>query len=1082
MTRIVSVELRNIKSYATPGFPIQFRPGVNLIWGENGSGKTTILEAIGFALFGALDLDLKQFRRKGENEGEVILTLEGADERFYQIIRKVKAAASLEIKDFETQRKISATKVDAEKWLSQVVGAEFGGFGKTLFENVLGVSQGRMIESFMLSAGGRKDIFEPILKIEGYEQTWDYLGDARSELVRRIADAKMKTARLEGQLSTLPDLQGELQKLLDQVQEDEKAYQDICGRLVGQEKTFAEMDARKKSLDQLDGKVSLASNEVESGKRDVQNAKKLQDESAEAARVLETCRNGYQSYQKAQEELSDLEIQRKERDQLNQKLQAVERRQAEISAKLSEIDRQLAEVSHAEQKIVDLEPLAQRQKQLEALIQQKQQEVDQRQKALEEQGKWITKRGQLESQLDETRQALERRQALENGLREKQEMLAQLLPVIEVLSREANNLRKTLDQANQALHQLEMDAQALEYLKKQLTEKTGLLEGHQQKLRKIEDDLSKRTALQESIDKLTQALEIEQARLATAQNDQKNAVQQIAELEERRTLLQQVEKAECPVCKKPLEAHEAAEIEAEFAAEISALEQKQRDAKDEEKEADRAIKQCKKSLKDLAEQRDKLPTSDSKAQIEIEISKTETAIRDLQLQIDAFKDLPDKVTSQTQSVQNIEQQLTALESDQKERAAEQDQRNQEIAAQNRELAKLPQPAEAQRLEAAIEECNREARQQEELAQLLDTAPAELLKTQSDLRQIGNPVEEQAQQRGIAQQRPALEQTQGGLQASLNQEKTKYVSLIEQLKVFTGLDQQLKDMISRRDQNQPDYVRYLANQNAAAALEERQAELYRLSAAQKTMENRLADLTKQREAAKAKFDETQYQSLYEAIRSSYQQKTALETRLDIQKKDADNKQRLLENLLHTQEEFHAAEKEVNRLEKLAQVLHFVRESIRKAGPQIARRRVQAVSYSANRIFRQILLSTNRDGGADGSSDPGTLNWDNTYEVTVRRSGDDLVFKQLSGGEKMAAAIAIRIALLSLMTSNLRLLFLDEPTANMDDARRNQLAEQIAHLEGLNQLFVITHDDAFERAAHHVLLVFKHNDISMVENKS
>jgi len=842
------------------------------------------------------------------------------------------------------------------------------------------------------------------------------------------------------------------------------------------------MDARKKSLDQLDGKVSLASNEVESGKRDVQNAKKLQDESAEAARVLETCRNGYQSYQKAQEELSDLEIQRKERDQLNQKLQAVERRQAEISAKLSEIDRQLAEVSHAEQKIVDLEPLAQRQKQLEALIQQKQQEVDQRQKALEEQGKWITKRGQLESQLDETRQALERRQALENGLREKQEMLAQLLPVIEVLSREANNLRKTLDQANQALHQLEMDAQALEYLKKQLTEKTGLLEGHQQKLRKIEDDLSKRTALQESIDKLTQALEIEQARLATAQNDQKNAVQQIAELEERRTLLQQVEKAECPVCKKPLEAHEAAEIEAEFAAEISALEQKQRDAKDEEKEADRAIKQCKKSLKDLAEQRDKLPTSDSKAQIEIEISKAETAIRDLQLQIGAFKDLPDKVASQTQSVQNIEQQLAALESDQKERAAEQDQRNQEIAAQNRELAKLPQPAEAQRLEAAIEECNREARQQEELAQLLEKAPAELLKTQSDLRQIGNPVEEQAQQRGIAQQRPALEQTQGGLQASLNQEKTKYVSLIEQLKVFTGLDQQLKDMISRRDQNQPDYVRYLANQNGAAALEERQSELYRLSAAQKTMENRLADLTKQREAAKAKFDETQYQSLYEAIRSSYQQKTALETRLDIQKKDADNKQRLLENLLHTQEEFHAAEKEVNRLEKLAQVLHFVRESIRKAGPQIARRRVQAVSYSANRIFRQILLSTNRDGGADGSSDPGTLNWDNTYEVTVRRSGDDLVFKQLSGGEKMAAAIAIRIALLSLMTSNLRLLFLDEPTANMDDARRNQLAEQIAHLEGLNQLFVITHDDAFERAAHHVLQVVKHNDISKVENKS
>ena len=76
----------------------------------------------------------------------------------------------------------------------------------------------------------------------------------------------------------------------------------------------------------------------------------------------------------------------------------------------------------------------------------------------------------------------------------------------------------------------------------------------------------------------------------------------------------------------------------------------------------------------------------------------------------------------------------------------------------------------------------------------------------------------------------------------------------------------------------------------------------------------------------------------------------------------------------------------------------------------------------------------------------------------------------------------MALLSQMTSNLRILFLDEPTANMDDARRNQLAEQITHMDGLNQLFVITHDDAFERAAHHVLQVFKHDDVSMVETKS
>jgi len=44
-----SVELRNIKSYRSE--TIDFSEGINGICGENGHGKTTILEAIGYALF-----------------------------------------------------------------------------------------------------------------------------------------------------------------------------------------------------------------------------------------------------------------------------------------------------------------------------------------------------------------------------------------------------------------------------------------------------------------------------------------------------------------------------------------------------------------------------------------------------------------------------------------------------------------------------------------------------------------------------------------------------------------------------------------------------------------------------------------------------------------------------------------------------------------------------------------------------------------------------------------------------------------------------------------------------------------------
>jgi exonuclease SbcC len=61
--------------------------------------------------------------------------------------------------------------------------------------------------------------------------------------------------------------------------------------------------------------------------------------------------------------------------------------------------------------------------------------------------------------------------------------------------------------------------------------------------------------------------------------------------------------------------------------------------------------------------------------------------------------------------------------------------------------------------------------------------------------------------------------------------------------------------------------------------------------------------------------------------------------------------------------------------------------------------------------------------------------------------------------MAAALAVRLALLKEL-SDLRIAFFDEPTTNMDEERRRNLAQQIGRVKDFDQLFVISHDDAFE----------------------
>jgi len=108
---------------------------------------------------------------------------------------------------------------------------------------------------------------------------------------------------------------------------------------------------------------------------------------------------------------------------------------------------------------------------------------------------------------------------------------------------------------------------------------------------------------------------------------------------------------------------------------------------------------------------------------------------------------------------------------------------------------------------------------------------------------------------------------------------------------------------------------------------------------------------------------------------------------------------------------------------------------------------------------------------------TLGWDTSYEISIAHEGNTRSFKQLSGGEQMAAALAVRLALLKEMSA-VDVAFFDEPTGNLDAQRRELLAEQLLRIKGFSQLFVISHDDTFERAAESMIRVEKENGTSRV----
>jgi exonuclease SbcC len=208
----------------------------------------------------------------------------------------------------------------------------------------------------------------------------------------------------------------------------------------------------------------------------------------------------------------------------------------------------------------------------------------------------------------------------------------------------------------------------------------------------------------------------------------------------------------------------------------------------------------------------------------------------------------------------------------------------------------------------------------------------------------------------------------------------------------------------------------------------------------------------------------YASLVERQGVLSREQAALNERLRLQREQWAQAQAEVARLEKVQGSLVAACAERDELQEVCALLEYLRRVLRDAGPQITQALVEVISLQAARTYSDIM--------ADHSA---RLHWTDDYEILLSSGGRERTFKQLSGGEQMAAALAVRLALLR-EVSNIDLAFFDEPTANLDEARRDNLAEQIMNVKGFSQLFVISHDDTFERDTDNVVRVVKENGIS------
>ncbi|MEO7660004.1 MAG: hypothetical protein ABIV48_10355 [Pyrinomonadaceae bacterium] len=280
---------------------------------------------------------------------------------------------------------------------------------------------------------------------------------------------------------------------------------------------------------------------------------------------------------------------------------------------------------------------------------------------------------------------------------------------------------------------------------------------------------------------------------------------------------------------------------------------------------------------------------------------------------------------------------------------------------------------------------------------------------------------------------------------------------DQLVEFKTFDEQWTRFIQERDATIGEHRIFIANEAEATAFETRKSELEDRKSRILEVSSEIESAEKALSAAGGDYDADRHKAERTELLITERRLAEIRATSDAVKKREEQLAADLEHFEKLRENLGQEFKEKERLESVSEATAFIRDTLKEAAPRVARNYVYHVSVEANQMFREITGNAER-----------TLKWAEYYSIVLEDEGFERPFQSLSGGEQMAAALSVRLALLKQLT-DIRIAFFDEPTTNMDAERRENLAQQISRITHFDQLFVISHDETFDSYVDQVLAI-------------
>jgi exonuclease SbcC len=344
---------------------------------------------------------------------------------------------------------------------------------------------------------------------------------------------------------------------------------------------------------------------------------------------------------------------------------------------------------------------------------------------------------------------------------------------------------------------------------------------------------------------------------------------------------------------------------------------------------------------------------------------------------------------------------------------------------------------------------------DELQTNLANAENYLRTCRTELKALGDPRTQLAVAQSQMQEREAVETGIGCEQKEITRCKEALATIDRQLDAYADLDTRLLRYKQDKERYAQDHDDYLAckpladNQDDCRAAEDRaKSALERVQCALQARQDRRAQAT-------AAYDSAAHAQVSASLTEVKTERAATAADLKSRQEQLERSAKVLEDLRAKAKELATVQTEHARLVADHRHLTEIRKAIKQAGPRVNEVLVQRISQAAARLFQALI----------GDAQVG-LEWTPNYEILLTRDGQETTLHTAAGSERVAASLAVRLALLQSL-GDIRIAFFDEPTIHLDAVRREKLVRQLLALPFFRQIVVISHDDAFEAHTDHVI---------------